>query len=260
MNVFILTDLEGITGVTSIEHMDRTGEKYKIACECLVRELNYVAEVCHMNGADKIYYLDGHGGGGNIAEDKVLPCLTKADIPMWQQLLKEGKIDCHMEIGSHARAGTINGFLDHTQNSRSWFKYTINGYEFSELGMHAIICGLYDVPIVLCIGDEVACQQAKEFIPDIYTAAVKTASCRNECQCYENADEIIKSNVEKALKNYNSIKPFNIKYPAEIELTYYRTDMCEEVLVRCDNNVIRKDARTLYKVLNKINSYYDLRF
>ena len=30
-------------------------------------------------------------------------------------------------VGYHAMAGTLNGFLDHTQSSASWYNYFLNG-------------------------------------------------------------------------------------------------------------------------------------
>jgi D-aminopeptidase len=40
----------------------------------------------------------------------------------------DGKeIDAYAEIGLHAMAGTQNAFLEHTQSSKQWFDYQING-------------------------------------------------------------------------------------------------------------------------------------
>ena len=178
----------------------------------------------------------------------------------WDALLKAGKIDCLIELGSHARAGTIGGFLDHTISSREWFSYKLGGVEYGELAMHAALCGTYNVPIVACIGDEVACEQAKEYIPQIVTGAVKKASCRNLCTDDPNAEEIVKATVKKALASYREIPPFKAPLPATVELTFYRTDMCEKKLEKATGAITRVNARTLQKTLAKIEAYADLKF
>ena len=179
---------------------------------------------------------------------------------MWEQLLSDGMIDCQIELGSHARAGTLNGFLDHTITSKQWFCHKVNGIEMSELSLHSLLCTKYGVPIVACIGDETACKQAKEYIPDIYVGAVKNALCRNFAEDYENADEILTQTITEALENYKSVSLFNLNKPLEIELTFYRTDMCDEIYKRCSESVLRVDARTLRKQINDFTKYADLRF
>ena len=260
MNVFLLTDLEGIPGVTSIDQIPRDSEGYQTARKNLTFWLNRTAEICREQGAETVYYLDGHGGGRNVLLDEVDKSLIACSINDWCDLLKGGKIDCQIELGCHARAGTIGGFLDHTLSSKAFFSYKVNGVEQSELSLHAALCGAYGVPIVACIGDEVACAQAKEYIPEIVTGAVKIASCRNFCQEYPNPEEIIRTAVKGALELYQSTPPYRLEFPAVVELTLYRTDMCEEILEKKDPRVVRIDARTVQKTVSELTSYWDLRF
>ena len=260
MNVFLLTDLEGINGVTDIEFIDKTNPKYTTACRLLEESINEAVDACFASGADRVYYLDGHAGGGNVKEERIDPRAVKCSIAQWQELLQAGGIDCQIELGSHARAGTIGGFLDHTISSKTWFCHRVNGREMSELSIHALVCGAYGVPIVACIGDEAACAQAREYIPSIYTGAVKRANCRNEAIGYEDASEILRSTVREALANYQSVEPFSMEGDAVVELTFYRTDMCERALERCDETVMRTDARTLRRKLKGITKYEDLKF
>ena len=260
MNVFLLNDLEGISGITDIEFMDRTGEKYALARTLLSKSIDLAVRTAFESGADHVYYLDGHGGGGNVIENMIDTRAKKCSIAEWLYLLKDGKIDCLIELGSHARAGTIGGFLDHTLSSKEWFCHKVNGREMSELSMHAIVCGAYGVPVVACIGDEAACVQAKEYIPEIFVGAVKKASCRNVAKDYENANEILIRTVKIALENYKTVPIYKIKEPLTVELTFYRTDMCEAALAHCGDEVTRVNARTLQKRVETITKYDDLKF
>ena len=261
MNVFILTDLEGIAGVNDIEYMDRASEKYKIACAHLCHSINVAAEACLKAGAENVYYLDGHGGGGNADPAQIVTYVQKCTIEDWQKLLASGAIDCQVEIGCHARAGTINGFLDHTLSSKTVFCHKINDVEMSELALHAALCGKYGVPVVACTGDEIACLQAKSYIPTLCTGVVKYARCRNEAATVENADDILFRAVYDGVKDYRNATLFHVAEPAVVEVTYYRTDMCEAVYqrVRDNENVTRVDARTLRKAVAAFIDYFDLR-
>ena len=259
MNVFVLTDFEGIPGVTDIDFMDRDGEKYKLGCRYLENSINLVTQTCFDCGAERVFYLDGHGGGGNVKDENIHHA-QRCSIADLEDLLQSGGIDCVIELGSHARAGTIGGFLDHTISSKQWFSHRVNGKEMSELSMHALIFGTYGVPTVACIGDEAACRQAREYIPEIRTGAVKTAETRNLAHPYENTDGIIVDTVRDALESYRSIPLYRAELPATVELTYYRTDFCESALAKCGPEVERVDARTLRKEITEIKKYRDLKF
>lgn len=260
MNVFLLTDLEGIAGVNDIEYMDRTGEKYAKAREYLSHTIDLGVKTCFDCGAEGVYYLDGHGGGGNVLEDRIDPRARRCSLAEWEALLREGRVDCQIELGCHARAGTLNGFLDHTLSSRSFFCETVNGLEMSELSMHALLCGKYGVPIAGCTGDETACAQAAEYIPGIHAGAVKRASCRNLAETYPDADAVLIRTVQAALAGYRDVPLFTLPEPLTVELTFYRTDMCDGVFANAAPGVERVSARTLRKTVGRMESYWDLRF
>lgn len=260
MNVFLLTDVEGIAGVDSIAQMDRTSPEYENTRMLLCNSINKAVSACFEAKADKVYYLDGHGGGGNVFETLIDTRAQKCSIEEWVVLLKNGSIDCQIELGAHARAGTINGFLDHTIISKKIFSIKINGIEMSELSLHAALCGKFGVPVVAVIGDEAACRQAKEYIPGCFTCAVKHATERNIATTYPNADEIMHATIVSALTNYKSVPPYKVSEPLTVEQTFYRTDFCESVIKKQTAVFERIDARTLKKTIPTITSYSDLKF
>lgn len=265
MNVYILTDIEGIPGITSMDDIIPRGtESYERSCRMLEKTVNWVVEACVENGAENIYYRDGHGGGGNIKDENIDPRAVKIDIDEWNELMPAGKIDCVLYVGAHARAGTLGGFLDHTFKSKVIFEFCLNGEPASELSFIAALHGAFDVPCALCVGDTVACEQAKEYIPEIKTAIVKHATERNFCQDLPNAEQIIKDAVADALKDYRNIPPYKLSLPITIQQTTYRSDMTDEIYARImangnPKNVERVDARTLRRTATEIKSYGDLR-
>ncbi len=260
LNVFLMTDLEGIADVTDIGFMARGSEKYVVGCSGLERSINLAVKACFEAGCEQVYYLDGHGGGGNVNPAMIDSRAEKCDIASWHTLLREGKIDCQIELGAHARAGTLGGFLDHTMFSDKWFSHRVNGVEMSELSMHALLCAAYGVRVVGCTGDKTACEQAQEYIPKIFTGTMKRALCRNQSVINPDADRILYDMVLEAVKGCRSVPLMAIPSPLDVELTFYRTDMCEDALSRAEPGVLRVDARTLRRTVRNLTDYSQLCF
>ncbi len=260
MNIFLLTDVEGVAGVDSTDQMDRKSPAYENTRKLLCKSINEAVSACFEANADNVYYLDGHGGGGNVIENLIDPRAQKCSIEEWVRLLKSGSIDCQIDLGAHARAGTINGFLDHTIASKRIFSIKINGIEMSELSLHAALCGKFGVPVVAVIGDEAVCRQAKEYIPNCFTCAVKNATERNMAATYPNAAKKMHDTIIAAITDYKSVLPYKVSEPVTVEQTFYRTDFCESVIKKQTTAFERVDARTLKKTVPTISGYGDLHF
>lgn len=257
MNVIIMTDLEGLSGVNNISMMD--GEGYKVACERLNADINAAVAGCIDGGAEKVYVIDGHGTGKNIDGSGLdSRCSLIYD---WQDRIKNGEVDAMIVIGAHAKPGTINGFLDHVQSSASWFEYTINGIPYGELAQGAVFCGAYNVPVLMMSGDRAACDEAMQLIPGIVTASVKEGRGRNEADCLPNdeAEALIRKKACEGMAMLGKIQPFKFPLPLTIRLTHYRTDHCDETMKR-HPEFTRLDGRTVQRVVDKIESYSDLLF
>lgn len=260
MNVFILTDLEGVAGIDDIAQMERGTPLYEASCQRLTQELNLAVNASFESGADRVYYLDGHAGGGNVKPEAVDCRAVACKLSDWEALLADGAIDCVIELGAHARAGTVGGFLDHTINSKRNFYIKINGTEMSEFSLHAIFCAHFGVPIVGLVGDRAACEQAKEYLPTLITGAVKEATVRNVATSYPGADEILVKTVKAALAGRNGVGLIAYETPLLIEQAFYRTDMCEEAMAACTVAFERLNARTLQKTVSAPRGYRDLFF
>ena len=257
LNVFIITDLEGIAGVDDIADIDRTSARFATAREKLTDSINLAVLACFEAGATAVYYMDGHGGGGNVYAEKIDVRAELCTVARWEELLRGGEIDCQIELGSHARAGTVYGFLDHTISSKQNYYIKHNGREMSEFALQATLCARYGVPLCAVIGDRAACLQAREYVPNVFVGALKEANCRNHASSYENADEILTDTVKAALAGYREVSLIAVKEPLTVEQAYYRTDMCEDAMARSPK-ARRVDARTLEKTIERISLYADL--
>lgn len=262
MKVVIMTDLEGISGVDTMEMVSEVGTTgHRFALERLMLDLNAAVEGAFEGGATEVYVVDGHGGGNNFIKDMLNPGVIQTDSAGWNELIRSGKIDAYMEVGAHAMPGTINGFLDHVQSSKSWYNYIVNGRKSGEIAQGAIFTGAFDVPFVMVTGDQAACTEARAFLGDISCAAVKQGVGRNKAVSIDldKALKEIKRAAYEGMKIISRVNPYKPLLPLEIVLELYRTDMCDSIMERC-KGVERIDARSVRKMVYKVEYYKDILF
>lgn len=255
MKIYIVTDLEGISGIDRIDMIDRDNPQYDHSIERLMLDVNAAVEGALEGGAREVLVLDGHGGGDNFKLEMLHPKAIYDTGKMTETL--DRTFDAVMFVGTHAMAGTINGFLDHTQSSRSWFNYWVNGRRMGEIAQWAIMAGNYDLPVIMVSGDEAACIEARQFFHLVECAAVKRGIGRNRAELVDNdkALEIIKEAAKKSMSLIGTAKPFKPILPLDIKLELYRSDYCDAIATKL--GIERLDARTVRKVSN---SYLDIFF
>lgn len=261
MNVFIMTDLEGISGVDTIDMvLDTESAGHQTALQRLMLDVNAAIAGAIDGGAKKVYIFDGHGRGVNFIKQQLDPRAEQiANMRALTPRMRE--IDAFMIVGQHAMAGTINGFLDHTQSSATWYNYYINGRKCGELAQVAAFGGIYNIPVVMVSGDEAACVEAKQFFGDVACAVVKYGRGRNQARFVE-AEEALKLIHDAALDGMGlagKIKPFKPLLPVELKLEFCRADFCEEYLGKCPD-AERLDARTIRRVVTAPKEHADFLF
>lgn len=258
MNVFIMTDLEGISGIHHISQvLDTAADTYRFSLERLMADVNAAIAGAFDGGASGVYVEDGHGSGVNFIEGMLDPRAVQVK-NMSSEYLDIHKINLCMSVGTHAMSGTLNAFLDHTQSSIAWHDYSINGRRCGELGQTAAFTGAYGIPMVMVSGDEAACVEAKQFFGDIAVAAVKYAVGRNTANTVDlaEAERRIYEAAKAGMTLAGKIPPFRPLLPAEIRIEYNRADYCDSAAQRPHTE--RLDARTLRKVIPEIKEFTDL--
>jgi D-amino peptidase len=223
-NFFILTDLEGVSGVESFSQTREKGPKNDQACDLLTAELNAIIQgIREYNSEIKIHVWDGHGSGGiNVEElfpvDHFLPSQHHNQIEYFQT----HNIDALGFVGQHAMSYTFNGNLCHTMSSKSVEYYLLNNKLVGEFGLRAAMAGEMGVPTIYLSGDDKACLEAEVIIPNIMTTVVQTGTG------WESADSILpeklhpiqQQDIKKALKfaEMDKISPFYIGKPITLEI------------------------------------------
>lgn len=200
MKIFMLWDMEGVSGIFSREHLWywEEGVREHIAAEgraLLTADVNSAAAAALEAGVDELILCDTHHGGGNFLLDQVLSDPRITVLPRsvayqgterrWMPGLDE-TVDGFMVMGHHAKAGTEGAFLPHTQ-TLEWADFRINGQSVGEMGIEICYAGHWDVPPILAQGTELACREAESQFPGIVTAAVKRAVSHDLCTGLEPA-------------------------------------------------------------------------
>ena len=249
MRIYIHTDLEGISGIDRAEMVPRESEDYLQSCELLMGDLNAAVDGAFAGGATEVVVLDSHGGGGNFLLDMLDPRAVNDTRPngKWWGIMNETFEGTYF-IGAHAMAGTMNGFLDHTQSSQSWYNYWVNGRRMGELAQWALVAGHWGVPLVMVSGDEAACAEAHDFFHPCKTAAVKRAVGRQRAEALplEEARQRIWQAARDAVAVIPKARPFRPLMPMEIIVEFTRTDYADQAAQ--GQGVERLDARAVRKV------------
>lgn len=132
-------------------------------------------------------------------------------------------------LGYHAMAGAVNGVLNHTQASRAWANYWVNGVKLGEVGQEAIIAGNFGVPIILVTGDSAVCKEAIDLLPEVETVAVKEglsricAKIRPPSKCLD----LIRNAVKRALARIGEMKPYRIEFQVTVGIEFQITDYAD---------------------------------
>ncbi|MDO9541840.1 MAG: M55 family metallopeptidase [Kiritimatiellia bacterium] len=253
MKIYIVTDLEGVSGVVTFNDTGRdtnmSGPRYEAARLLLTEDVNAAVQGALDGGATDIIVSDGHGTGSNFVMEKLHPgarYLTGGGRVSVLDGLDEST-DAVMLVGYHAMSLTPKAVLDHTQSSIAWRRYFINGVETGEIGQMAAMAGHFNVPVVCVTGDLAATIEAKTFLGDVETITVKEGRGRTSAICLApvKARELIRTGVKRSLAKIGKIKPYQIKIPAEIKLECATIDVADG----CERGGSeRLDAFTVHRI------------
>lgn len=224
VNIFVASDIEGVAGVVRPEQTGRDGivSEYETARRLLTNEVNAVVAACKEAGVDRVVVNDGHGSGCNFLVEHLHPAgeyVIGSNRKRSMEGLERG-FDGVILLGYHARAGTQNAVLDHTQSSTDWAGYWLSGAELGEIGQLTTLAGHLDVPVILVTGDAAACHEAKTLLPHVETVAVKEAYSRTRARILppSAALPLIQEGVKRAIKNISTMKPYKITFPATVRI------------------------------------------
>ncbi len=237
MKIFIMTDLEGPSGING--KSDGIGNKTvnsPIACQVLTDEINACVKGLVAAGADEIVVWDGHGGSNSIDITKLDPPAMLGTIggDLAPACQADASYDACVFIGFHAMQGTQDGYMNHSFSSHAVCNMRLNGEPIGEIGICSYEAAYFGLPVIMLAGDVAACREAKALVPGIQTVSTKTALSRYTVINRNPRDvqaELCRT-AEKALKGLKKQKPLKLpkKLVFEIDL------MCDNIAAGFEKN------------------------
>lgn len=234
MKVFILTDLEGVSGVNG--GADTVGNKIKntdASCRLLTEEVNASVEGLVAAGAKEITVVDGHGGSNSILIENLHPAAQLTSIGGGLHLVTCGvdkSFDALLQIGAHAMNGVPDAFLNHTFNSHAVVRMSLNEDPIGEIGVISLLAAYFSVPTILVAGDHAACREAKKFLSSVETVETKK-SINRYSTVNRNPETVraeLKAKSQAALENIKKFKVKDLKGPFELKVELMCPNMADD--------------------------------
>ncbi|MFD1036844.1 M55 family metallopeptidase [Virgibacillus byunsanensis] len=209
MKLYVSVDMEGITGLPDHTYVDSKKHNYERARKIMTDETNYVIDAAYKSGCEEILVNDSHSKMNNILIDQLhteARLITGEVKPLSMMQGLDATYEGAIFVGYHARAGQF-GVMSHAMVHavRNFF---INDKPIGELGFNAYVAGYFGVPILMVAGDDQACKEAEELIPNITTAAVKESISRSSVKSLtpKKAGELLTTKVTEAFENRANVQ------------------------------------------------------
>jgi D-amino peptidase len=233
VNVFIVSDMEGVAGIVKWQQTDGKEAKpsYFEGRELYTEEINAAVRGAKKAGAKEIVVMDCHGAGGEYSFNSLIPeklhpdCefVVQNDWTEYTEFLEQGA-DAALFVGMHAKVGTPDGVMAHTVSGQAWRELKFNGTSVGETGINAALCGQWNCPVLLVTGDEAVCREGRALLGDgLTTVAVKKGIGQFSARQFpaQKARELIEEGAKNALKNLSAVKPYDPGRPVEIEVEFH---------------------------------------
>lgn len=238
MKVWICTDMEGLAGIDSWDQCyapDDDDPRYLLGLEQLAADTNAAVAGCFDAGATDVMVLDGHGRNqnrglaGRLDPRARLVWIAGRNPVRWEGL--DETVDAVAMIGQHAMAGTIGGFLDHTQAPKTLCRMTANGQEIGEMGQCALYAGSFGVPLVYVSGDVALCDEANVQLPHAVATPTKRGTGWAACTLFDPVEvrAAIRRDIAGALRNARRTDSWKMKTPIDIELEWAWSEFADNM-------------------------------
>jgi D-amino peptidase len=206
MRVYVSADIEGVAGVVSAEQTSPAGgAEYQRARRLMTREVNAAARAAFDTGTSAVVINDAHGPNTNVLveelDERVELISGRPKALNMMHGVDEG-FDAALFLGYHAQPGTAAAILDHAYLGSVVDAITLNGREYGEFGLNAMLAGAFGVPVVMASGDDKLAAEAAELLQDTEVVVVKWAQGRTAARTLTPATArvAIASAVTRALR------------------------------------------------------------
>ncbi len=260
LKVYISADMEGITGVASMDQLGPGSFEYAQAREWMTGEVLAAIQGARDAGATEFVVSDSHGNGESLLIDRFptdVPVTIVRSFPRPLGMMEgiDSTFAAVIFIGYHASTSSTTGVRAHTISSALLTRIALNGTSMSEAGINAAIAAHYGVPVVMLTGDDAIVSETKTRLGPIEGVVVKRAISFHSTATMtpEAARRMIREHAATAVKRRGEMKPYGIAHPITLDVSFKNYRPVELLgylpnVQRIDSHTVRFVARDMVDV------------
>ena len=260
LKVYISADMEGITGVASVDQLGPGSFEYEREREWMTGEVLAAIQGARDAGATEFVVSDSHGNGESLLIDRFpidVPITIVRSFPRPLGMMEgiDSSFAAVIFIGYHASTSSTTGVRAHTISSALLTRIALNGVSMSEAGINAAIAAEFGVPVVMLTGDDAIVAETKARLGPIEGVAVKRAIGFHSTGTMtpEAARRLIREHATTAVKRRGEMKPYAVTRPITLEVSFKNYRPVELLgylsnVQRVDSHTVRYVARNMLDV------------
>jgi D-amino peptidase len=221
--VFIITDLEGVSGIfdTDLQCIPGRSPRFEESRKLLTGEVNAAVDGLLAGGATDVVVWDGHDGSQTLSVLDIHPkarLLTGSPVSPTFEL--DDTYSAVVFIGQHAMAGAKKGILSHSYSSLGVQNMWVNSKPVGEIGVRVMLAGHFKVPVIMLSGDTAACAELHDLVTEAECAEVKSGVSRTAgfMLSHPAACALIREKARRAMERLGEFKPYTISGPVEVKI------------------------------------------
>jgi D-amino peptidase len=268
LKVYISVDMEGVAGTVTADQLSPAGFEYERYRRFMTNEALAAVQAAKHAGATEIVVSDSHGNGENLLIESF-----PADVKIVRSWPRHGgmmagldaSFDAALFVGYHASTTNAHGVRAHTMSSAHFARVVLNGNAVTEGEFNAAYAGALGVPVIFASGDDVAMAELKSRLGNLETVETKKALGFHSAETLtpDAAVERIRAGAQAALAGLHDFKPFVVKAPFTLEITFKNYTPAEmltylRVVERVDSHTVRfvgKDMAEVSDFIDFVDTY-----
>lgn len=266
--IYISVDMEGVAGVVTADQLGPGGFEYERFRRFMTSEALAAVQAARDAGAGEIVVADSHGNGESLLIEQF-----PKDVRIVRSWPRHGgmmagidaSFDAAMFIGYHASTTNPHGVRAHTFSSAHLARVVLDGNAVTEGEFNAAYAGHFGVPVIFASGDDVVLAELKARLGNLETAQTKKALGFHAAETLtpDAACDRIAAGVKAAMRRLPEARPYVVKQPVTLELTFKNYTPAEILsylrdVQRVDSHTIRyvgKDMTEIDAFVEVVDNY-----
>jgi D-amino peptidase len=248
LKVYISVDMEGVAGTVTADQLLPSGFEYERFRHFMTEETLAAVRAANEAGAGEIVVSDSHGNGENLLIEE-FPKNVRI-VRAWPRhggMMSglDASFNAAIFIGYHASTTNPKGVRAHTFSSAHYARVALNGNAVTEGEYNAAYAGAKGVPVIFVSGDDAAVEEIKSRLGNLESVETKKSLGFHSAETLTPAASCDKiySGVKVALGRIHDFKPYVIKTPVTLEITFKNYTPAE--LLSYLRSVQRVDSHTI---------------